>query len=252
MNKKAFVTGGSRGIGKGIALVLAEAGYDVAITYYAKEEEALEVKRVIEALGRKCFVYQASLHKDQVAEAVTEKALNDLGGIDAMVCNAGLTKHHSIFDLTEEDIDFVYKLNFRSYMMCAKVAARYMVNNKVEGSIVFISSTKSISAHDEDNIYGSLKAGLNRSVQTLALELGAYNINVNSVAPGATKVRGDLSPKGLAEGFLASRIPVKRLGDPMDVGHLVKFLLSEPAKYITGETIRIDGGLVLPSVKETA
>lgn len=251
MNKKAFVTGASRGIGKGIVMVLAEAGYDIAMTYYSEKDEALEVQEAVIEFGVKCFIYQASLHKDQVAESITLKAIEDLGGIDVLVCNAGMTKHPRIFDISEEDIDFLYKLNYRSYMMCTKVAANHMIKHDVQGSIVFISSTRGVSAHEDDNIYGSLKAGLNRSVQSLALELCDYNINVNAVAPGATLVRGDDSPKGLATGYLASKVPMKRLGSTRDVGHLVQYLVSPHAKYITGETVRIDGGLILPGVKET-
>ncbi|WP_242985358.1 SDR family NAD(P)-dependent oxidoreductase [Vallitalea okinawensis] len=249
MRKKAFVTGGSRGIGRGIAIVLAKEGYDIAFTYNSRLDEAESLSHIIENLGGKAYYYQASMEKDGVPETITETAVKDLGGIDVLVCNAGVTRHDSILKLTEDHIDFLYKLNFRSYMMCAKVAANHMVKEQVEGSIIFISSTRGISAHPEDNIYGSFKAGLIRSVQSVALELSEYGININVVAPGATAIRGDYSMEQLSKGW-AKKIPMKRLGTPEEVGHLVKYLVSDVAEYITGETIRIDGGLILPGMKE--
>jgi NAD(P)-dependent dehydrogenase (short-subunit alcohol dehydrogenase family) len=121
----------------------------------------------------------------------------------------------------------------------------------VPGRIIFIASTRGIRAYPEDNIYGSLKAALIRSVQSLALELANYNITVNCIAPGAIKVRGDVAPEGLAEGYLAGKIPMKRFGSPEEIGYLAAYIASDEAGYITGETIRIDGGLILPGPKET-
>lgn len=244
--KKAFVTGGSRGIGKGIVKVLAQAGYEVAFTYYSEEEEAIELQQNITKNGGKCHVFQASLEKSGVAEEVTRKAIEQMEGIDLMVCNAGLTRHDSVLTMTEELLDFVYNLNYRSYLMCAKEAANSMVTEKVAGSILFMSSTRGESPHINDSTYGGFKAAINRSVKSIALDLAQYGIRVNSIAPGATAVRGE-DIKGT---FVASQIPLKRMGTAEEVGHLVKYLASEEASYITGETIRIDGGLVLPAVKE--
>jgi len=249
--KKAFVTGGSRGIGRGIVLGLAGEGYDTAFTYNSAFEEAKLLKGECEAVGALCHFFQASMEIDGVPEKVSREALTALGGIDVLVCNAGLTRHDSILSLTEEHIDFVYKLNFRSYMMCARVAAEHMVQRGVPGRILFISSTRALRAHPEDNIYGSLKAGLIRSVQTLSLELAEYGITVNCIAPGATKIRGDLSKSGLTKGNVASLVPLGRLGSPEEVADLATFLVSEKASYITGETVRIDGGLILPGQKES-
>jgi NAD(P)-dependent dehydrogenase (short-subunit alcohol dehydrogenase family) len=135
-------------------------------------------------------------------------------------------------------------------MMCTRVAVEDMLKRSVPGRIIFISSTRGIRAYPEDNIYGSLKAALIRSVQSLALELAKHNITVNCIAPGATKVRGDISPEGLQKGYLPGKIPLKRYGTPEEIGHLLAFIASDEAGYITGETIRIDGGLILPGMKE--
>jgi Dehydrogenases with different specificities (related to short-chain alcohol dehydrogenases) len=248
--KKVFVTGGSRGIGRGIINVLSDAGYDVAFTYNSQEEEALSLKEEVIAKGRKCFCYQASMEKETIPETVTAKAIADLCGIDLLVCNAGLTRHNDLLSLEQSLVDFVYALNYRAYLMCAKVAANYMVENSVKGNIIFISSTRGIRAYPEDAIYGGMKAALNRSVESMALDMAEYGIRVNSVAPGATAVRGDLSEEGLSATPFSRRIPLGRKGSPDEVGHLVKYIASDEAGYMTGNTIKLDGGLILPGMPE--
>lgn len=248
--KKAFITGGSRGIGRGIARVLAEAGYDIAITYHTESEEAKSLASEIESTGKKCFYYQASLEQGDIPEKVTKKAIEDLGGIDLLVCNAGITKHNSLLTMDQEFIDFLYGLNYRSYILCSKVAAKYMVDNGIEGNIIFISSTRGKRAYPEDCIYGSLKAGLIRAVESMALEMSQYGIRVNCIAPGATAVRGNFTKDELSGSNFAKKIPAGRLGTPREVGYLVEYLASPRAAYITGETIKIDGGLILPGMPE--
>ena len=248
--KKAFITGGSRGIGRGIAIVLARAGYDIAFTYNSKLEEAKSLAKEIESMGRKGFYYQATMELAEVPQKVTGEAIRDLGGIDLLVCNAGLTKHNSLLNLDVEQIDFIYNLNFRSYLLCSSVAAKYMVDNKIKGNIIFVSSTRGIRAYPEDALYGGFKAALNRAVESMALEMSRYNIRVNSVAPGATKIRGDYTFEELTDSNFAKKIPAGRLGTPEEIGELVEFIASDKAQYITGVTIKIDGGLILPGMPE--
>jgi NAD(P)-dependent dehydrogenase (short-subunit alcohol dehydrogenase family) len=248
--KKAFITGGSRGIGRGIALVLANSGYDIAFTYNSKLDEAKSLAEEIELIGRKCFYYQASMELAEVPKKITEVAISDLGGIDLLVCNAGLTRHNSLLNLDVEQIDFVYNLNFRSYLLCSSSAAKYMVDNKIKGNIIFISSTRGIRAYPEDVLYGGFKAALNRSVESMALEMSHYDIRVNCVAPGATKTRGNYTQEELTDSNFAKKIPAGRLGKPEEVGYLVEFIASDKAQYITGVTIKIDGGLILPGMPE--
>lgn len=245
MSKKAFVTGASRGIGRSIALNLAKNGYDVAVTYHTQENEVKSLQKEIQDLGQKCFYYQANMEEADVPEMVTEQAISDLCGIDLLVCNAGLTKHTSILDANTDQIDFVYGLNYRSYVLCTKTAVNHMKNNHVKGSVVYITSTRGIRAYRNDGIYGSLKAALIRAVQSFAIELGEYGINVNAIAPGAIAVRGDFSLKTLSEDPLAKKIPLERRGKPDDIANLAHYLATEAAEYITGETIRVDGGLIL-------
>lgn len=249
-NKKAFITGGSRGIGRGITQVLASSGYDIAFTYHSQVEEAKSLEAEIKGMDRKCFYYQASLENGDVPEKVTGQAIDDLGGLDLLVCNAGITRHNSLLTVDQESIDFLYGLNYRSYILCAKVAANHMKDNKIKGNIIFISSTRGIRAYPEDCLYGSIKAALNRGVESMALEMSHYGIRVNCIAPGATAIRGNYIGEELSQSNFAKKIPVGRLGTPEEVGYLAEYLASEKAGYITGATIKIDGGLILPGMPE--
>ena len=248
--KKAYVTGGSRGIGKGIVQVLSSSGYDIVFTYNSKEDEAIALKEETEAKGVKCEFLQASLDKPDVAVPTAEKAIEILGGIDLFVSNAGLTKHNSLLTVDPELIDFVYTLNYKSYILGSKVAAKYMVENKIKGNIVFIASTRGIRAYPEDCLYGSFKAGLIRGVESMALEMAQHGIRINCIAPGATEIRKEASMDIVTDGSFVSKIPLKRKGSPQEVGYLVEYLASEKAAYMTGNTIKLDGGLILPGMPE--
>lgn len=252
MNKTALVTGGSSNIGQGIAIVLAEHGYDVAITYANRLEGALETKRQIEALGRKCFYYEAHLEKPEEPERIVNMAHKDLGRLDVMVCNAGRDTRNSILTTTAEDLDFLYTNNYRNYMLCSAAASRHMVADKIAGSIIFITSSRAEQAYPDDFIYGSFKAAMKRACESLALDLSAYNIRVNCVAPGATWPDTPRLAKAKASNFVKNSIPLHRVGNPRENGEAVAYLCSEAASYITGITIRVDGGLILPGMMEGA
>ena len=245
--KTALVTGGSSGIGQGIAEVLAEEGYDVAITYGKNPEGAEATKAAIEALGRRCFVYQASLQEADVPEKTVKQAIADLGHIDLLVNNAGRSTRESILTVKAENLDYLYDLNYRGYLLTTGAVARHMVLNKIRGSIIFITSSRAERAYPNDLLYGGLKAALKRSCESIAMELSQFGIRVNCVAPGATQVRED---GGRWQNSLGVRIPMERIGTPRDDGHVVAFLASEKASYITGVTVRVDGGLILPGMPE--
>lgn len=248
---KAFVTGASRGIGSGIIEVLADAGYDIAFTYNSNEEEAIEMCDLIKAKGVNCCYFQASLEQHDVAEKVTKQAIEALGGLDLMVCNAGATKFCDGLTMEDDLIDFVYNLDYRSYVICARESAKYMVANGVQGNIIFITSTRGFRAYPGDLLYGGMKAALNRSAESFALDLAKYKIRVNCVAPGNTKVRGEVTPEALSSKPFHKRIPLGRSGTPKEVGYLVKYIASPEAGYMTGNTIKLDGGLILPGMPET-
>jgi NAD(P)-dependent dehydrogenase (short-subunit alcohol dehydrogenase family) len=245
--KTALVTGGSSGIGQGIAIVLAEHGYDVAITYSQRPEGAEKTCAQIRKLGRRAFMYQQEMSEEDAASKVVSAAIRDLGHLTLMVNNAGRTILHSVLTITAEQMQYLYSLNFRSYILCAGAAARDMVKKGIKGSIVFITSSRGERAYAEDLLYGGLKAGINRACQSMAIDLAPYGIRVNCVAPGATITSDDRPITGHP---LANAIPLGRMGTPRDDGELVAFLASDKASYITGVTIKCDGGLTLPGMME--
>lgn len=248
--KNAFITGASNGIGKAVALTLAEEGYDIAFTYHTDRDGAQAVQDAVTAMGRRCFFYQAALDRADVPERVARQAAADLGGIDVMVCNAGHTVPNSLLTSTAEQVDYMYGLIYRAYILCAKVAAQSMIDRNVAGNIIFITSTRGIRAYPEDCFYGSMKAALHRGCESIALELSQYGIRVNCVAPGAIAIRGDFSLESLRSRGVAPKIPLKRFGSPYEVAAMVRFLISEQAGYITGSVMKMDGGLILPGMPE--
>ena len=247
---KAYITGASHGIGRGIAKVLAEAGYDIAYTYNSRLEEAESLKAEIEALGRRAFVFQADLMAGGVAEPTAKDAVKALGGVDLCVCNAGRTFHNSILHVSEDMIDAVYNLDYRSYLITASVCANSMVDRGVRGNIIFITSTRGIRSYPNDLLYGGMKAALSRTAESMALDLSRYKIRVNCIAPGNTATGGNFTAEELSRSRFQQAIPLGRSGKPADIGYLVKFLASEEASYITGMTIKVDGGLILPGMPE--
>lgn len=260
-NKKAIVTGGSRGIGHGIVLKLAQNGYDVAFSYNTKEDEAKELKELVEReYGVKAFYHQASLERKGVPDAFFGQAVQDLGGLDLLVCNAGITRFGSLFDLDEDEMDKLLALDYKSYLLLSRDAARYMADNGIKGNIIYISSIHGLRAYSFDVLYGSVKAALIRAVQSEAIELGHYGIRVNAIAPGQIKIRtnedirketGREAHYDEYEETFGKMIPLGRVGTPEDIAKAVLFLASDQARYITGITIRVDGCLILPGMPES-
>lgn len=275
MSKKAIITGGSRGIGKGIALALAADGYDLAISYASKADAAGELAQYIEStFGRKCYYYPAHLEVPGESEALFRKAVADLGGLDLLVNNAGLTICEPIQNITEEKLDHLLTLDFRSFVLMMRNASRYMIDHGIRGSIINITSSRGERAYPDCGVYCGLKAGLNHAIKAFALDVAAYGIRINNVAPGATRVRtkAELAQmecgtdadyfwrdeyldksKPIQSDFwdeLGEAIPLCRAGTPEDIGSAVAFLASDKASYITGITLRVDGGLILPGMPE--
>lgn len=247
-NKAAIVTGGSHGIGRGIVKVLAENGYDIAFTYNKRREDADGVMAMVKGLNRRCFMHQASLDREEVPEAITQQMIEQLGRVDLLVANAGLTRHTSILNVTNEQITSLFNLNYRAYLLCAKAAARHMVKTGTKGSIIFITSSRGSRAYPEDMLYGGFKAGIERACESMALDLAPYKIRVNCVAPGMT-MTGAIDE--VSESYFDECIPLGRIGTPYEMGQAVAYLASGAANYITGITLRLDGGLILPGMPES-
>lgn len=258
-NKKAIVTGGSKGIGRGIVEKLASEGYDVVFSYCTHSEEAHKLReQMCSRFGVFCDCFAAALDVPGNGKEFFGQAAQALGGCDLLVNNAGVTVMQSILEMTEEQMDLMINLDFRNYLILMREAGLYMASHGIRGSIVNITSSRSQRAYPRDAVYGAIKAGINRAVESIALDLAPYGIRVNNVAPGAIRVRtkeeykqefGDRVP---IWDELGSRIPLERSGMPEDVANAVAFLASEEASYITGITVRVDGGLILPGMPERA
>ncbi|SFJ69833.1 glucose 1-dehydrogenase [Paenibacillus sp. UNC496MF] len=248
--RTALVTGASMGIGRGVALLLASRGYDLAIGHYAEPAEAEETaERIRREYGRACHVFQGDLAEPDMPARLAAFAEEMLAGIDVLVNNAGLVRFKPITELDPAEMDRVYAINFRAPMVLMHAVAKGMTARGARGAIVNVTSSRAERAYPGDAVYGGLKAALTRASQSVALDLAPRGIRVNCVAPGATAVRDD--PRwepGYAE--LGGKIPLGRMGRPADVAEAVAWLASEEAGYVTGAAIRVDGGLILPGMPE--
>lgn len=242
--KTCLVTGGSRGIGRAIALRLAEFGADVAITYARSSEAAEEVKKEIEAKGRKSKIFQADAVNFEAAEGVIAEIIADWTKLDVLVNNAGITKDNLILRMTEEQWDDVITTNLKSIFNYSKAVAKPMMRSK-GGSIINISSVVGISGNAGQSNYSASKAGIIGFTKSYAKEFSSRNIRANVIAPGyiLTDMTDKLDEKVL-EGIKAET-PLGRAGNADEVADAVVFLASEMSSYITGEVIRVDGGMAM-------
>jgi NAD(P)-dependent dehydrogenase (short-subunit alcohol dehydrogenase family) len=245
--KIALVTGAGRGIGKSIALLLAENGYHVGVNYCSSEEEAKKVCKKIDKKGVKSLCVQADVGKLDEIDKMFEKFLGEFGQIDLMVNNSGISKFVPFLDVEEKTWDRITSVNWKGTYFCAQRAARNMVENNIKGHIINISSNHNFGCWPNATVYASNKAALTKFTKNAAMELAEYNIRVNAIAPGYTNVGWDRgNPIFEAE----SKIPLKRFASPIEIAHVVLYLDSEYASYITGECLKIDGGALLPVVAE--
>ena len=244
--KVAFVTGSSRGIGRGCAHALAKAGYDIVINHSKSQEAAEKTLEEVKAMGVRAILLQGDMGEIGVHQRLVDEAIAQLGRLDVLVSNAGITRFEGILDITPEIMDYLYNVDFRGMILIAQAAAKYMVKNSVKGSIIFNTSIRSYSPHPTDGVYGALKAGMNRIIQSFAVDLGKYGIRVNGFSPGVTNVRSPTPEEEAQSPFYRNAyrfIPLKRPGYAADMGKAVVFLASDDAEYITGQVLCVDGGL---------
>lgn len=243
-NKTALVTGGSRGIGKAIALRLAEYGADVAITYARSVDAAEEVKAEIENMGRRAKAIQADAVDFEKAEAVINEIVEDWEKLDILVNNAGITRDNLILRMTEEQWDEVIETNLKSIFNYSKAVAKPMMRNR-GGSIINISSVVGISGNAGQSNYAASKAGIIGFTKSYAKELASRNIRSNVIAPGyiLTEMTEELDEKVLEN--IRNETPLGRAGNPEEVADAVAFLASDAGSYITGEVLRVDGGMAM-------
>ncbi|MDZ7720897.1 MAG: 3-oxoacyl-[acyl-carrier-protein] reductase [Balneolaceae bacterium] len=242
--KNCLVTGGSRGIGKSIALTLAKAGANVAITYASSADAAAEVVKEIENEGGKGTSYQADAVKLDRAEEVISDIVDKWGSLHVLVNNAGITRDNLILRMDEKAWDDVITTNLKSVFNYSKAAAKPMMRAR-GGSIINISSVVGLSGNAGQSNYAASKAGIVGFTKSYAKELASRNIRANVVAPGyiLTEMTENLSEKVLET--IKEETPLGRAGDPEEVSNVVAFLASDISSYITGEVIRVDGGMAM-------
>ncbi len=243
-NKVAIVTGGSRGIGREIALTLAKYGANVVVNYNGSKEKAEEVLEEIKLLGGRGTLYQADVSNFTEVKTMFEFVVDEFKSIDILVNNAGITRDNLIIKMSEDDFDRVIATNLKGCFHCLKVASRHMLKQQ-SGSMINIASISGINGNAGQVNYSAAKAGVIAMTKTLAKELGSRGIRVNAVAPGyiATDMTSVL--KDELKDKIKEMVPLKRIGECSDVAEMVAFLASNKASYITGQTISIDGGLGL-------
>jgi 3-oxoacyl-[acyl-carrier protein] reductase len=241
-NKVALITGGSRGIGKGIVEVFAAQGAHVAFTYNSSAEAANAMADELSQNGVKVKAYQSDAAQFDQAESLVTQVLADFGSIDILINNAGITKDNLLMRISEEDFDRVIEVNLKSVFNMTKAVQRTMLKQR-HGSIINMSSIVGVQGNAGQTNYAASKAGIIGFSKSVALELGSRNIRCNVIAPGF--IETEMTQK-LDEATVQSwrdGIPLKRGGTPQDIANTCLYLASELSSYVTGQVIHVDGGM---------
>ncbi len=238
----ALITGATRGIGKEIALELAQNGYDIAVNYRGTIDE--DLKKEIEANNVRCEFVEADVSNFEQCESMIKETIEKYGRIDVLVNNAGITKDGLIMRMKKEDFEAVIDVNLVGTFNVTRNVIPYMIKQK-SGRIINVSSVVGVAGNAGQTNYSASKAGVIGFTKSLAKEVASRNILVNAIAPGfidtdMTKVLSDNVKEGIN-----AQIPLKRMGTPNEVAKVVKFLASEDSSYVTGQVINIDGGMVM-------
>lgn len=249
-NKVALVTGASRGIGRATALALARDGMDVAVNYRTVHTAAEEVVAEIRAMGRRATAIQADVGEGDEARRLVAWTVEQLGGLDVLMSNAGVLEKAGVLDVTEDSWDRMYRVNVKGGFLCAQAAARHMVTTGA-GRSVFVASSAALVAQPHLVAYAGAKGAVVSLARAMALELAVHYITVNVVLPGTTLTgmgsTSTASPEALQR--VLSRYPLGRLGRPEDTAAAIAFLASEEASWITGQTLVVDGGCMINNDK---
>jgi 3-oxoacyl-[acyl-carrier protein] reductase len=243
--KKAIVTGGSRGIGRAIALLYAKEGADVLVNYHSNDTAARETVAEIEKLGRKGVAVAADVASYDSARHMVEACVEQLGGVDIVVNNAGVSKPSMLLKMTEEDWDAIIDIHLKAAFNTSQAAGRHMKEQN-SGRIINVISTAGIFGTIGQINYASAKAGIIGFSKSAARELGRYNITVNVICPGITKTEmtGKLQTDEKLRKIYEGRIQLGRFADPEEIAPAFVFLASDDASYITGQVLGVDGGYI--------
>lgn len=243
MNKTALITGATRGIGKQIALTLAQNGYDIAINYRKENDALKETKKEIEEKGVKCLTVQGDVSNFEDCERFVKEIIEEYGKIDVLVNNAGITKDTLLMRMKKEDFEDVIDTNLVGTFNVTKNVITHMLKAR-SGRIINISSVVGVAGNAGQTNYSASKAGIIGFTKSLAKEVASRGILVNAVAPGFIETgMTDVLKEDIKE-EIAKSIPLKRIGTTQDVANLVKFLVAEDSSYITGQVINVDGGMI--------
>nr|MBI1229030.1 glucose 1-dehydrogenase [Cytophagales bacterium] len=255
--KVAIVTGGTMGIGKGVALRLAEAGASVVLVDLVDHSDAAPILREITALGRKAHYIQADLSDSKNLVPIIDQTVDAFGDLHILVNNAGIFSYCPVTEMTEELWDRTQAINLKAVAFLSQAAVNTMIAKKHGGKIINISSVDSIKPTGNLAHYDASKGGLSMLTRAFAKEVGQYGIHVNDIAPGGVttpgvaKMAGDKLTAAQKEAMktqmdqFIQRLPLQRMGDPEDIANAVLFLASDASNYMTGSTMVIDGGLLL-------
>ena len=242
--KVAFVTGGSRGIGKQVALKFARNGYNIVINYVSDNTDIKGLQEEFEKENVEILLVKADVTKKEEIQNLVKTAIEKFGHIDVLVNNAGITRDGLLMRMKEEDFDKVIEINLKGTFLVTKEVIPYMMKKR-EGSIINISSVVGVVGNAGQSNYAASKAGIIGFTKSVAKELASRNIRANCVAPGFIKTdMTDVLSEEVKEN-IHNQIPLKRMGEPEEVANLVYFLGSEESKYITGQVVHVDGGMVM-------
>lgn len=240
----ALVTGASRGIGREVALELARQGASVVVNYAGNEAMARAVVEEIEAMGRKAMMIRCNVANADEVSAMVKATIEEFGRIDILVNNAGVTRDNLIMRMKEEEWDTVIDTNLKGVFLCTKAVTRPMMKQR-KGKIINIASVVGVVGNAGQANYVAAKAGVIGLTKTTAKELAPRSINVNAIAPGfITTDMTEKLPEEVVSSLLA-QIPLARFGEPSDIAKVVVFLASDDSAYMTGQTLCIDGGMVM-------
>lgn len=243
--RKALVTGAQQGIGKASVLALARAGADVALNWLDDEAAAQAIAGDIEALGRRVVLVQGSVGEAAGAQAIVAQSVDGLGGLDVVVNNAGIFPRSPFLELAEAEWDSVLGVNLKGSFLIAQAAAREMVDKRVKGAIVNISSS-SVRGHELGVHYSASKTGIIGLTRSMALALARHGIRVNAVAPGITNTaqpRYQFSEEEMME--QSALVPLGQMAEPEDIADIIVFLASDASRFMTGELMHANGGLYM-------
>ena len=242
--KVALVTGASRGIGRAVAIQLAQSGADVAVNYSGSEAAAQETVDAIFALGRKAIKIKANVANAEEVAAMVEETHKTFGHIDVLVNNAGITRDGLLIRMKDSDWDDVLNINLKGVYLVTKAVAKLMVKQRA-GRIINMTSVSGVTGNVGQANYAAAKAGVIGFTKTCAKELAARGITVNAIAPGFIETAmTDVLPEKIKEG-IAATVPLGRMGQPEEIAGVVTFLASDFARYITGQVLNVDGGMVM-------